>query len=293
MRLYGVIQAFRAGRMPDNTQIDNTLKYFIEHSPVDLDKLSPEGRKLVEDVRAILTTTRQQCAEKNADEVLQQFIYHTSSQQFRDRAIKNTKTALPDDGTLPNKEDAKKDSEQAVQHLRTLAQLLLTNNEARKLIQDFTLIGRDMFAHGAAKAAERARPDLERMERVDDPAPNTYAVGFRFCSILHSHSSRPQGDGAIPKLEGGIDITQTGFRGALKEGLAKAEAKVADKAEVTPPSQVVASNVDQDVNLHRDGFRGTASNLKEAAVGAASVGADQAGEFFRFGHFHEGHRADS
>lgn len=56
MRLYGVIQAFRSGRMPDNNQIDETLKYFITHSPIDLDQLSPEGRKLVDDVRAILET---------------------------------------------------------------------------------------------------------------------------------------------------------------------------------------------------------------------------------------------
>ena len=178
MRLYGVIQAFRAGRMPDNAQIDQTLKYFIEHSPVDVNRLSPEGKKLVDDVRAILATSRTQFAEKNADEVLQQFIYHTSSQQFRDRAVKNTKGALPDDATLPNKDDAVKDGQQAVQHLRTLAQLLLTNSEARKLLQDFTLIGRDMFAQGAAKAAERARPDPERMAKVDDAAPNAYGVSY-------------------------------------------------------------------------------------------------------------------
>jgi len=56
MRLYGVIQAFRAGRMPDNAQIDQTLRYFIGHSPVDINQLSPEGKKLVDDVRAILET---------------------------------------------------------------------------------------------------------------------------------------------------------------------------------------------------------------------------------------------
>ncbi|KIM26634.1 hypothetical protein M408DRAFT_25337 [Serendipita vermifera MAFF 305830] len=144
--------------------------------------------------------------------------------------------------------------------MRTLVQLLLTNSEARKLIQDFTLIGRDMFAHGAAKAAERARPDPERMAKVDDAAPNVYGS-----------------DGSIPPLEGGIDISKTGFRGALKEGLAKGEAKAADKAEVTPPSHAVASNVDQDVNLHRDGFRETAGKLTEAGKGAATAQADQAG----------------
>lgn len=58
MRLYGVIQAFRAGRMPDNAQIDQTLQYFINSSPVDLNKLSPDGRKLIDDIRAILETVR-------------------------------------------------------------------------------------------------------------------------------------------------------------------------------------------------------------------------------------------
>ena len=56
MRLYGVIQALRAGRMPDNAQLDQTLQYFVTKSPIDISKLSPEGKKLVEDVRAILET---------------------------------------------------------------------------------------------------------------------------------------------------------------------------------------------------------------------------------------------
>lgn len=114
--------------------------------------------------------SRLQVQEKNADEVFQQFIYHTSSQQFRDRAMTNAKDARPADAALPNKDDATRDGQQAVQHLRTLAQILLTNSEARKLIQDFGLIGRDLFAQGASRAAERARPDPERMSKVDDSA---------------------------------------------------------------------------------------------------------------------------
>lgn len=63
----------------------------------------------------------------------------------------------------------------------------------------------------------------------------------------------------------------------MKEGLGKVEAEAASKAEVTPPSQAIASNVDQDIDLHRDGFSGTASKLKEAGTGAATDNADQAG----------------
>lgn len=130
--------------------------------------------------------SREIIQQKNADEVLQQFIYHTSSQQFRDRAVKNTKDAAPDSGALPGKDDATRDGQQAVQHLRTLAQLLLTNSEARKLLQDFTLIGRDMFARGASNLAERARPDAERMAKVDDAAASPVAgVCISLPSVNH------------------------------------------------------------------------------------------------------------
>ena len=195
--------------------------------------------------------------------MLQQFIYHTSSQQFRDRAVKNAKDALPGDAALPNKDDATRDGQQAVQHLRTLAQILLTNSEARKLVQDFGLIGRDLFAQGASRAAERARPDPERMARVDDAAVSP--VGMN--------------DGTVQPMEGGVDITKDGFRGALKKGLTHTEQKSADAVEVTPPSQVVASNV--DVDLNRDGFRGTAGNLMDATKGTAveQTEAIKAGEF--------------
>lgn len=50
--------------------------------------------------------------------------------------------------------------------------LILTNSEARKLLSDVSLIGRDLFTRGAAKAAELARPDPERLARVDDAGPS-------------------------------------------------------------------------------------------------------------------------
>ncbi|KAG8804896.1 hypothetical protein FRC17_005846, partial [Serendipita sp. 399] len=93
------------------------------------------------------------------------------------------------------------------------------------------------------------------MARVDDAAPSN--VG--------------RNDGSLPPLEGDVDISRDGFRGAFKKGLGNAEQKAADKAEITPPSQQVAANVDQDVDLHRDGFRQTGAKLTEAASGAAAA----------------------
>jgi hypothetical protein len=56
MRLYGVIEAFRQGKLPDNHQIDETLRYVHDHSPVDEHALSPEGKKLIQDTRDIIET---------------------------------------------------------------------------------------------------------------------------------------------------------------------------------------------------------------------------------------------
>lgn len=59
----------------------------------------------------------------------------------------------------------------AVRHLRTLLSLILTNSEVRKLLSDFSVIGRDLLAKAATKAAEAIRPHEEAISHVDEPAP--------------------------------------------------------------------------------------------------------------------------
>jgi hypothetical protein len=59
----------------------------------------------------------------------------------------------------------------AILHLRTLLALILTNSEVRKLLSDFSLIGRDLLARGASQAATKIGPDDEKMAKVDDPGP--------------------------------------------------------------------------------------------------------------------------
>jgi len=77
LHFYGVIEAFRQGRMPDNNQIDSTLRYICDTSPIDIDKLSNDGRKLIQDARDIIETARLMVKEKNADELFQNFVWHT------------------------------------------------------------------------------------------------------------------------------------------------------------------------------------------------------------------------
>jgi hypothetical protein len=91
--------------MPDNKQIDETLKYVIDHSPVDTSKLSPEGQQLIQDARDIIETARLMVAEKNADELFQNFVCHTRAAEW-DNAKKDPNELLPVDKQKAN-DDAK------------------------------------------------------------------------------------------------------------------------------------------------------------------------------------------
>ncbi|UZJ51024.1 hypothetical protein CBS101457_000344 [Exobasidium rhododendri] len=163
MKFYGVIQAFRNGRMPDNKQIDAALVYTERNSPVDVSKLSSDGQTLVKDIREIIATMRQMVLEKNANEEFQNFVYHTTKADVKGNVGLNPAVS---------KEDAQKDKETAGEALRTLVKLFLRNGEARKLFQDLGLVGRDVFADAAQFAAGKARPDEDRLAAVDQPAPD-------------------------------------------------------------------------------------------------------------------------
>jgi hypothetical protein len=170
--------------MPDNTQIDKVLEYAINTSPVDLKKLSPEGRVLIEDFRDIIETMRMMVVEKNADELFQNAVY---------ASYHGDPSRAKQSGVVPvSKDEAKQDVDQgmlsqsavldnanntAAAHLRTLITLFITNSEARKLVSDLGTIGRDVFASGAAKVAEKVKPDQEALDKVDQEAPSKEWIG--------------------------------------------------------------------------------------------------------------------
>ncbi|KAI0777372.1 hypothetical protein BD413DRAFT_467001 [Trametes elegans] len=194
LRFYGVVKAFSESRMPANEQIDRFLTYVLQHSPVDVKDLSPDGRRLIQDSRDIIETAREIVLQKNADELFQNFIWHTRDVDI-DQAKKDPNEVLPVD-----KEKAKNDGREAVKHLRTLLSLVLTNAEVRKLLTDFSVIGRDILARTASKVAEKARPDQERLRQVDESAPRDQFV---------SEGGRLVGPDETPVLEARIPGTDT------------------------------------------------------------------------------------
>ncbi|TDL15269.1 hypothetical protein BD410DRAFT_778263 [Rickenella mellea] len=198
LRFFGVIEAFHQGRLPDNSQIDETLSYVRDHSPVDIDKLSPDGQKLIQDVRDIVETARVMVLEKNADELFQNFLWHTSNTQF-DRAKQDPNAAIP-----VSRDQAQSDGQQALQHLRTLFSLVLTNAEMRKLLADFSIIGRDILARSATHVTDTViRPDQDRLQKVDHPAPD---------SQFHTAGGRVAGNDETPVVEARVPGTEVNVR---------------------------------------------------------------------------------
>ncbi|RPD56928.1 hypothetical protein L226DRAFT_573722 [Lentinus tigrinus ALCF2SS1-7] len=224
LRFYGVIRAFSDSRMPSNEQIDRALNYVLQNSPVDTKQLSPSGQRLIQDTRDIIDTARLIVQQKNADELFQNFIWHTRDVDF-DQAKKDPKEVVPVD-----KEKAKSDGQQAVQHLRTLLSLVLTNAEVRKLLTDFSVIGRDILARTASKVADKARPDEERLRRIDESAPRDQFV---------TEGGRLAGPDETPVLEARIPGTDTTVAQHPREELGHGAKVTKENGEVTSGASAI------------------------------------------------------
>ncbi|KAL7423409.1 hypothetical protein Q5752_000989 [Cryptotrichosporon argae] len=247
VKLWGVLEAFRSGRMPDNQQIDKVLDYAVHHSPVDLDRLSPEGRVLVDDVRDIVETMRAIVIEKNADELFQNAVWQSYHGDIS--------RAKQDNAVPVGKDQVKEDANQAAAHLRVLITLFITNGEFRKIVNDLGLIGRDLFATAASKAADKARPDQHQLDQVDKEAPSNQWVGA---------DGKTHGTDSTPELQlKGPNGAQIHYNPKDAPG----EAKLHDGQG----NQIKAGEA---YNKYQD----TKQDAKNAAVDQATNGTGDAGE---------------
>ncbi len=88
------------------------------------EKLSPEGRALVADVNDVVKEAQSLLLSKNDGNLLQNFIWQTS--QFDSKSLSAPNAPV-------NKEQAQKHGNQALDGLRTLGTLIITNGQFRKL----------------------------------------------------------------------------------------------------------------------------------------------------------------
>jgi len=217
--------------------------------------------------------------EKNADELLQQFVWNT-------RAIDVSAAKKDPNDVLPVDNDkARSDAQLATQHLRTLFSLILTNGEVRKLLGDFSVVGRDLLARGVVKLAEQTRPDEESLQRVDEPGPDNEFISEGGRRVGHDETPVPEaripGTGTTvaqhPREELGRGAAVKQEDGQVKSGDQAFNETQQRKDELQDRAGVEAQRQKEDIQQQLsssesdsdtpNGWRGRFSGMKSSLTG--------------------------
>lgn len=163
LQLYGIYKAFEAGKVPSNEQIDTTLNSFLASRPLSKpsDRLSPDGKTLVADFREVVQQAKYLLLTKNEGELLQDFIWQCQK-------IDGADAAVP--GAPIGKDTAQQHAQHAKEGFRTLGQLIITNGEFRKLLNDAVVLLRDIAGDAATNVANRVNPSEDELSQIDRPA---------------------------------------------------------------------------------------------------------------------------
>ncbi|OAL67889.1 hypothetical protein A7C99_1021 [Trichophyton rubrum] len=164
LQYYGIYSAFANGKVPSNKQIDVALNSLLATKSLanPSSELSTETRQIIEDLRHVIISARNLVLVKNDGNMIQEFIWDATN--FKGPGD----IQAPD--TSGEKAAAKQNAQQTAAGLRTLGTLLITNGQFRKLLQDATILIRDMASDSAQKAAGALKPSEEDLAQIDKPA---------------------------------------------------------------------------------------------------------------------------
>ncbi|GJN70050.1 hypothetical protein PLICBS_004102 [Purpureocillium lilacinum] len=236
VQIYGMVSAFSRGKVPSNDQIDVALNSFLQSRALSRpsDELSEDGKTLVKDTREVVELAKELLLSKNQGNLIQDFIWQTW--QYDARSVQGPVAPIGSDM-------AKRDGDEALQGLRTLGTLLITNGQFRKLLSDFTMLFRDMIGDAATTAASRVRPDEEKLAQIDRPAAdNTWHETPDFSK----ENFRKQAKGLYGG-NGGDYANDVGNAGAVASRDQPAGKAEGQNTTVTAGKRKIDQNVDRNV----------------------------------------------
>jgi hypothetical protein len=118
-----------------------------------------------------------------------------------------------------------------------LLRLILTNSEIRKLLSDFSIIGRDLLSKGTHKIAEAIAPKEDELAHVDEAGPQDKFVseGSREVGLDAADVKVPgQEDAAVHDDYGRPDevksqarVSAEDAKGKMREDVREAKAAIA------------------------------------------------------------------
>lgn len=229
LQLYGIYQAFSNGKVPSNKQIDVALNSALESKALSSpsSKLSEEGRKLVGDLKEVIRQAKYLLLSKNEGDLLQDFIWETQHLDGANAKLPNAPT---------DKETAQQHGDEALEGLKTLGRLILSNGQFRKLLSDASILIRDMAGDAAQNAANRVNPSAEQMNQIDQPAEeNTW----HDVPDLSKENLKNQARSAYDKNK---PFNKDDVQGAAQQGIDTAQSHPAQDEEAGRTGLAVASD---------------------------------------------------
>ena len=124
-------------------------------------KLSGEGKELVNDLKEVINQAKHLLLTKNDGNLLQDFIWDAQH-------LDGGNAQVP--GAPVDKATAKQHGNEALDGLKTLGTLLLSNGQFRKLLDDAMILARDMAGDAAQHTANKVNPSEDRLAQIDQPA---------------------------------------------------------------------------------------------------------------------------
>ena len=245
LRLYGIFSAFGNKKFPNNKQIDVAMNSAVKSDLLTKpsESLSKEGQDLTKMLRSVVEQARVLFLTKNSDEHLQKFLWYASNADASEVG-----------GKAPiSKETAKQHGQDLGEGLKTLGRLIITNGQFRKLLSDASILFRDMAADAASSATQTIRPDEEKLNQIDEPAPDHtwHDTPPKPSELLNSAKSQ------LADRTGGGNLQQAG-----KEAAGDVSEQTTGKRDPKEAANTVKS---QGKNADVDAKGGAAQGAKSAA----------------------------
>lgn len=162
--MLGIYSAFANGKVPSNKQIDVALNSSLRSRALanPSKRLSSEGQDLVADVKQVINDAKKLLLSKNEGDLIQEFIW--DAQNMSPSEMASSPNAPIDKST------AQQHGDQALDGLKTLGRLILSNGQFRKLLDDALVLARDVAGDAAQNAANKVNPSDDRLAQIDEPA---------------------------------------------------------------------------------------------------------------------------
>jgi len=177
LHTYLLLRALSKGYLPSTTQSCAHLRSVLYTDVLNPSntQLTPAGRKLVRDMRRWITILTSVLEKKNGEDQLQDFLWFTKRARmgFDGGELVEAASNIVDGagGTAA-------DMMTGYDALHTVADLLMTNADFRKLMADVTVIGRQVLADTAMAGgevaqtvAETVKPADAELESINDVTP--------------------------------------------------------------------------------------------------------------------------